>query len=355
MIIKEVLKTTQFWMLIALAYSWSSFYNSYILFLIYMASFISVPKVKKIPKKGLVIFFAVVIHSLIIALFLGIKIDVKQVLHFCLLILMFSIYDFRLTKRFYKVCLVLLAIILIATFITAIINYNILLEEDGRVKFIFSEPSYLGIFCTINAFLLQRDNTKASELQALVWLVLGALALSGSYMFLAPFIFLGSRAIKAITKVTALFLILILLVVIDLNNGSYLYDRITRVMINGPDISATIRFINPFKVGYDLMSNLGHFFGVGFFSYSSFIDTHNSIFNYLYKYTNGELIFYSGFDNIYGILFVAFGIMSIPILAFFISSANREKRVTSRCYLMLLPMFTGSILSPILMLLYLQK
>lgn len=235
------------------------------------------------------------------------------------------------------------------------------IDEGGtrRFSFLFSEPSFLGLFSSMLCFLLlsyggAKKKVDFLLISALIGLVF--LSLSGSGLFVLGISFLTFFVSRPFSKILigrlatlSLVAVFLLGVLYVSDFGGFLFDRIDNFLLGGDDRSAELRFVaTSMLFQYAIEHNF--WFGSGFGLHAEYISKNYNNFIYLLKLTfEGEDIYNTNIDN--GWVFIVFsgGFLGLLVtLSLYIYSAVRALSFRSFFVLVFsILFFSGAFIHPL--------
>lgn len=284
--------------------------------------------------------------------------------HFALLALLLDLgrirFDSSQLTRFVSI-FVTLGVVLSLSSYTSLAPFLYFEDAHGalRYKFVFSEPSYLGIFAAFLFFLIVnygREIGRVEYLQLGALLVLMLLSLSGSALMLvglAMAIQLWSKPISRASVRSLVFFLVIggvaLVVLYNYEFGGFLFNRITNLLEGGDDKSAEIRFLASYYLLLDSLENR-LWLGTGLGFHAEQILSHYSSYSYMLKLSfEGDDLYNTNIDNAWVFVLFNFGLIGFFLLLALFAYCAREARGWRGVYLFLAVamFFSGAFIHPL--------
>lgn len=286
--------------------------------------------------ESMTVFFHLIVLCMSFAL-LNLKISNKKFLRTYFILFSFSCLFFALIGRYIY---------------TDLFYYT---NSSGvmRYQFLFSEPSYLAIYCCLILLTIwfygvgfDRKLSVVVEVSLIVTILLTA---SGSGMFILCFLVLTKFGISFRTIMLSSMLSLPLFFLMPSEILGFIFHRYEQIATGSLGASTTIRFIAPFHALGNMLDN-NPLFGVGLMNYQDYIlDNYSDFFIFMKTDSEGNLIYNTNIDNGWALLFFNTGILGGFLVTLLLMTRIKLGYINkvSFCSLSFMLLFVGAFVHPL--------
>ncbi len=283
----------------------------------------------------------------------------EMILHLLVLLIFFLLIDLRHSKKqvilFVKI-FIAVNILTLALQVTGLSFLDtFLLDTRGalRYRFIFREPSFLGIYTATLIYLINISYSQKKETLVLTLMLFSIvlMSLSAAAVFLSIIGLLMARKKHDWGKINisrSFYISAIVAAIIFISfNLPFISDRMDQMSI-GADVSYYIRVIAPWAAAAHILNEYP-LTGVGFGYLEAYILNNSQDFAFMAKpMAEGGYAVNTNVDNLYAFLLMSLGPVLFLLLIFaIIVHLRRKSSVSNAIFLLSLGFFTGAFVHPL--------